>query len=75
MINDLQKHIIINTIMPYHPVRIGIFGSMARGENTDNSDIDILYLLKDAVGLFKIILGMKYTHKIFYFYNTVKYVS
>jgi len=55
MISELQKNIIINTMMPFHPVRIGIFGSMARDENTKNSDIDILYLLKDAVGLFKIV--------------------
>jgi predicted nucleotidyltransferase len=55
MINELQKDIIINTIMPFHPVRIGIFGSMARGESTENSDIDILYQLKDAVGLLNIV--------------------
>jgi predicted nucleotidyltransferase len=46
MISELQKNIIINTILPFHPVRIGIFGSVARGENTENSDIDILYQLK-----------------------------
>ena len=55
MINELQKNIIINTIMPFHPVRIGIFGSVARGENTENSDIDILYQLKETVGLFNLI--------------------
>ena len=55
MISELQKNVIINTIMAFHPVRIGIFGSMARGENTENSDIDILYQLKDAVGLFNIV--------------------
>ena len=55
MISELQKDIIINTIMPFHPVRIGIFGSVVRGENTENSDIDILYRLKDTVGLFNII--------------------
>ena len=55
MISELQKNIIINTIMPFHPVRIGIFGSVARGENMENSDIDILYQLKDAVGLFNIV--------------------
>ena len=55
MISELQKNIIINTIMPFHPVRIGIFGSVARGENTENSDIDILYQLKEAVGLFNIV--------------------
>jgi len=55
MINELQKNIIINTIMPYNPVRIGIFGSTARGNDTENSDIDILYQLKDAVGLLNIV--------------------
>jgi predicted nucleotidyltransferase len=55
MITELQKNIIINTIMPFHPVRIGIFGSVARDENAESSDIDILYQLKHAVGLFKIV--------------------
>lgn len=55
MINDLQKNIIINTIMPFHPLKIGIFGSVARGENTENSDIDIVYQLKEAVGLLNIV--------------------
>ena len=55
MISELQKNIIINTIMPFHPIRIGIFGSVVRGEHTENSDIDILYQLKETVGLFNII--------------------
>jgi len=55
MITEAQKNIIINTIMPFYPVKIGIFGSAARGENTENSDIDILYQLKDAVGLFNLV--------------------
>jgi len=55
MITELQKNIIINTIMPFHPVRIGIFGSVARDESTESSDIDILYQLKYAVGLFNIV--------------------
>ena len=41
--------------MPFQPVRIGIFGSVARDENTENSDIDILYQLKETVGLFNIV--------------------
>ena len=41
--------------MPFHPVQIGIFGSVARGENTENSDIDILYRLKDTVGLLNLV--------------------
>jgi len=55
MINELQKNIIIDTIKPYNPVQIGIFGSTARGEDTENSDIDVLYQLKNAVGLFNIV--------------------
>jgi len=54
MITELQKKIIISTIMPFHPVRIGIFGSEARNESVENSDIDILYQLKYTVGLLKI---------------------
>ena len=55
MISELQRNIIINTIMPFHPVRIGIFGSVARDEHTENSDIDILYQLKETVGLLNIV--------------------
>ena len=55
MITETQKNIIIDTIMPFNPLRIGIFGSVARGDNTKNSDIDILYQLKDAVGLFNLV--------------------
>ncbi len=55
MIDETQKNIIINTIMPFQPTRIGIFGSVARNENTGNSDIDILYQLKNAIGLFNLV--------------------
>jgi len=55
MITEFQKDVIINTIMPFHPVRIGIFGSAARSENTENSDIDILYQFKETVGLLNIV--------------------
>jgi len=33
---------IINYLHPYNPERIGIFGSFARQEDNDESDIDIL---------------------------------
>ena len=51
MLSELQKDIIINTMLPFKPVRIGIFGSVARGEDTENSDIDILYRFESAIGL------------------------
>ena len=55
MVTEVQKNIIINTIMPFRPLKIGIFGSAARDTETDNSDIDILYQLEDAVGLFNLV--------------------
>jgi hypothetical protein len=55
MLPQSQIDVIINTMLPYKPVRIGIFGSVARGEDSENSDVDILYQLKDTVGLFKLI--------------------
>jgi len=55
MISEQQINIIINTLKPFKPSKIGIFGSYARGENTDDSDIDILYSFDEAIGLFKLI--------------------
>lgn len=60
MLKQNQIDIIIDTLKPYHPTKIGIFGSMARGEATLNSDIDILYNLRETIGLFKLI-GLKQT--------------
>jgi predicted nucleotidyltransferase len=55
MLSQSQIDIIIRSMMPYHPVRIGIFGSVARNENSPESDIDILYRLKKPVGLFNLV--------------------
>ncbi len=49
MLPQSQIDIIINTMLPYNPVRIGIFGSVARGEDSENSDVDILYQLKEVI--------------------------
>ncbi len=43
MLSEQQKHIIIETLKPYNPKFIGLFGSYARNEETENSDIDLLY--------------------------------
>ncbi len=42
MISKDQKDLIIRNLMPYHPKRVGVFGSYARGENRPQSDLDIL---------------------------------
>jgi predicted nucleotidyltransferase len=55
MISEQQINIIINTLKPFKPSKIGIFGSYSRGENTEESDIDILYSFEEAIGLFKLI--------------------
>lgn len=58
MISEQQINIIINTLKPFKPNKIGIFGSYSRGENTEESDIDILYSFEKPIGLFKLI-GIK----------------
>jgi len=37
---------------PFNPTKIGIFGSVARNEATENSDIDILYSFNSKYSLF-----------------------
>ena len=42
---------IINYLNSYNPERIGIFGSYAREEDSDASDIDILVSFRDTPSL------------------------
>ena len=39
----------------YHITRIGVFGSVTKGTQTDDSDIDILVEFSDSPGLFRFI--------------------
>ena len=55
MLSTQQINIIIETMMPMNPTKIGIFGSVARGEDTNDCDIDILYQFQETVGLFKLV--------------------
>lgn len=55
MLTQNQIDIIIDTMKPFNPTKIGIFGSFARGEATEKSDIDILYSFENIIGLFKLI--------------------
>lgn len=55
MLSQGQIDIIIQSMKPYKPLRIGIFGSVARGEDTPESDIDILYCFKEVIGMFNMI--------------------
>lgn len=49
------KNIILDHLKCYQPISVGIFGSFARGENTDNSDIDILVKFKVAPSLLTLV--------------------
>lgn len=55
MISEMQIDIIINTLKPFNPTKIGIFGSYSRGENTSESDIDILYSFESKYNLFDLV--------------------
>ena len=55
MLTQKQIDIIIHAMKPYKPTKIGVFGSIARGDATQNSDIDILYDFQETIGLFKLI--------------------
>ena len=45
MISNQQKEIVLEHIKTLHPIKVGIFGSYARGQNTNDSDLDILVYL------------------------------
>ncbi|MCX6290793.1 MAG: nucleotidyltransferase domain-containing protein [Bacteroidetes bacterium] len=44
--------IIIDYLLPYEPVKIGLFGSRVRGDNRPDSDFDILIDVKKRISLF-----------------------
>jgi predicted nucleotidyltransferase len=52
MLSQQQIDIIINTLKPFNPKKIGVFGSYSRDENTEESDIDILYTFDSKYSLF-----------------------
>ena len=53
MITQEQNRLIINYLQPYNPIKIGIFGSVARGQNTPKSDLDLLVNLAVPLDLFQ----------------------
>jgi predicted nucleotidyltransferase len=49
------KNIILSHLKKYDPVKVGIFGSFARGGNIKGSDIDILVEFKESPSLLTLI--------------------
>jgi predicted nucleotidyltransferase len=65
MISFAQQNIIIDLMARYNPRMIGIFGSYARGENDQNSDLDILVDFEEPLNLLEIIgLEQELTEKL-----------
>ncbi|MCB9081693.1 MAG: nucleotidyltransferase family protein [Lewinellaceae bacterium] len=54
MDKELKNQLILN-LLPYFPDRIGVFGSFARGDNKEGSDLDVLIKFKDRVSLLKLV--------------------
>jgi len=50
-----MKRQIIDALSPYHPKRIGIFGSYSRGQDHNNSDLDVLVRFGEALSLIQLI--------------------
>jgi predicted nucleotidyltransferase len=55
MIPEKERQIIVEEFKPYSPIRLGIFGSYARDENHENSDLDILYDCSETIDLFSLV--------------------
>ena len=51
MINLQEKNKIISFLKPYEPSKIALFGSRVRGDNREDSDLDVLVDFKIAMGL------------------------
>lgn len=49
------EHIIIDYLKTFNILRLGIFGSYARGEENSNSDIDLLVKFKETPSLLQLI--------------------
>jgi uncharacterized protein len=55
MVDTKIKNIILSYLKEYQPLKVGIFGSFARGDNKKGSDIDILVEFKESQSLLTLI--------------------
>ncbi len=55
MLNQQLKQQLINLLVPYRPERVSIFGSYARGDNQQGSDLDVLIKFEEVVGLLELV--------------------
>ena len=55
MITQALTEQIMGILKPYYPARVSVFGSYARGENNQESDLDILIKFNERIGLLKLV--------------------
>ena len=55
MAREILENTILNYLISYNPLKIGIFGSYARHEETTTSDIDLLVKFKKTPSLLQLI--------------------
>jgi len=55
MVQAKIKNIILSHLKEFDPIKVGIFGSYARGDNKKDSDIDILVKFKESPSLLTLI--------------------
>lgn len=46
---------LLSFLLPYRPLRVGVFGSYARGEQNRESDLDILIQFRDRISLLTLV--------------------
>ncbi len=46
------RDLILSVLLPYWVKRVALFGSVVRGEDSPDSDIDILVSFREPIGLF-----------------------
>ena len=55
MLNLEQIKLIKDILEPYHPKELGVFGSYARNQNNNESDLDLLVDFEKKINLFDLV--------------------
>lgn len=55
MLSETQRRLILEKVKPLHPSHVSLFGSYARGTQTESSDVDILIDSDDSFNLLDLI--------------------
>jgi predicted nucleotidyltransferase len=56
MLSAFQKQQILQTLAPYQPEKVSVFGSYARGEETATSDLDLLVKFNTKISFLQLVM-------------------